>query len=574
MNELPPLFPRQLPLKRMGRREWKENKNPAMRLLGKRFFVDQRAMELLVEFLGVLLTREKWIGHSGRRTGTVDWAKESVLPPLSLLRSWPENQALCYRLPVHLNVKLLAFFRRTPPDKQHAVHEQQYIRLRQELKERLGSRDRVGTARADVLEQLLAGLQGSGAGRLWSARTFYPLAPALLMQETIFNITKTKSKEKKDGELSWEDTIEKLNEYYSVSKHRFLARGGEVLYLQLCNLFRTSPEEFGAWLGRWQDVLEVRPEEADLEQLHSGLNRYLPELAGGALGRLLQHLVDYIENLDPETRQKVAEKVGTLECEYCAADTWPETYLFAVELYRLLQADLDPVQRLDMLMLLCALQVLRTICAQSARYGGRGERPAPQNPLGYTWLFTPGRASPALRLAAAGHLEVLQTMIYTALRHPALENYVQRAVMELKGGAGAETLKKEAGKLWKEADDKYGYKLLLSLGKQVGIIAPRTGRGARFVLEERLLRLLVLTILPPGYSCTYPEFLQRVYAHYGIALEGVQLQEALRFAGRFAGTDFILPEREWPVTMLRAAGFLVELSDAFSLVKNTFGSTS
>ncbi|WP_333870188.1 hypothetical protein [Desulforamulus putei] len=569
MSGLPPLFPGTLSITEMDKGEWKENKNPAMRLFGKRFFIDQRAMDLLVEFLAVALA-EKKIAAEGEKTGRTPLWNADALPPLSDLRSWPAAAALFYRLPVYLNLKLFAFFRLTPPDKRHPVHEEQYRELGRRLREKPGLAEGGKVDKAvEILKQLLGGLQGAGFDRVWSARTFYPLAPALLMQETLFNFSTAKSK-KVNG---WEDIIDYFNIYFSVSKHRFLARGGELLYLQLCNLFRTDPDVFATWLAEWRALMILRPEEADMEKLHENLSRELKKLGEGRVSRILHKLADYIENLDPATSRKVTEKVSKseLKCEYCAAETWPETYLFAVELYRLLQAALDPAERLDMLMLLCVLQVLRTLCAQSARYGGReGQTVSLSNPLGYAWLFTPGRASPALRLAAAGNLQVVQTMIYTALRHPALKQYVQRAVKEVMGKKDEEALKKEENKLWREADDKYGYKLLLSLGKQSGIIVPRTGPGARFVLGERLLRLLVLTVLPPGQRCTYPEFLQQVYLHFGIALEGRQLLEALRFTGQFVGHDFAGQDKDWPVAMLRAAGFLEELSDAFSLVVNPF----
>jgi hypothetical protein len=42
--------------------------------------------------------------------------------------------------------------------------------------------------------------------------------------------------------------------------------------------------------------------------------------------------------------------------------------LFAVELLRLSEAVIDPIERLEMLELACAMQVLRSLCAQGVRY--------------------------------------------------------------------------------------------------------------------------------------------------------------------------------------------------------------
>lgn len=558
MSALPPLFPYPSQIDGV---KWEDNKNPAYRLFGKRYFTDQRALDLLAEFLMLLFSKKR----VALKNGDADhWFDNAVLPPLDLLRTWPLPATLSYEPPVRLNLKLFAFFRRTPPDNRHAVHEEQYRELRRRLKEKHGLAGGGNVAEAiDVLEQLLGGLQGAGFDRVWSAQTFYPLAPVLLMQETIWNITQAKRESPHD----WEQIIDSFKTYFSVSKHRFLAHGGEVLYLQLCNLFRTPPEEFTRWLEKWRGPLGLQCEETDLEKLHGMICRELERLRGGRVSALLQKLADFIEGLDPDTRDKVASKTGELECEYCAAESWPETYLFAIELGRLLQAALDPAERLELLMLLCALQVLRTLCAQSVRYAGHAGPLS--NPLGYAWLFTPGRASPALRLAATNNLQVVQATVHTALRAPALQRFVEQMAEKMSSKKGKDKSEFER-RIYAEADGKYGHKLLLSLGKGLGIIIPRRGRGARFLLNEELLRLLVLTVLPPGTRCTYPAFLKRVYLHYGIALDGEQAAEALRFSGQVAGHGPSGPDKDWPLAMLRAAGFLIELSDAFAIVENPF----
>ncbi len=43
---------------------------------------------------------------------------------------------------------------------------------------------------------------------------------------------------------------------------------------------------------------------------------------------------------------------------------WAEGYLFAVELARICRANIDPIERIELLTVGCALQVLRSLCAQ------------------------------------------------------------------------------------------------------------------------------------------------------------------------------------------------------------------
>ena len=52
----------------------------------------------------------------------------------------------------------------------------------------------------------------------------FPISPGLINQETIWNETIAK----RDQPHSWGESIERFHKYYSVSKHRFMARGGEV----------------------------------------------------------------------------------------------------------------------------------------------------------------------------------------------------------------------------------------------------------------------------------------------------------------------------------------------------------
>mgnify|MGYP000944539147 FL=1 len=270
-------------------------------------------------------------------------------------------------------------------------------------------------------------------------------------------------------------------------------------------------------------------------------------------------MIDLIENLDPETHRALNQADGRdqgwLSCEWCPEEGWPEGYLFAVELARVLQATLDPVERIEVLTTGCCLQVLRSLSAQSARYAGL---PLTGAPLGYCWLFAPAEgASRPLRLASQRNLQVVLGRIQKALRAPALE-------------ANAHGDTKPVETLYREADSKYGHKLFLALGKRLGLIIPKRGAGARFAMTEDVLRYLVLALLRPGERCTYDSFLNRLYLHYGIAIEGDLLSEAARWSD-LPPTASIQPGRgSWLADALRAGGFLVQLSDACAVVRNTY----
>ncbi|AEG14184.1 hypothetical protein Desku_0568 [Desulfofundulus kuznetsovii DSM 6115] len=519
--------------------------NPAIRLFGKRFIKEQTVVEYLAEFLAVVFS-DKWIGN-----GEVI---KSPLPSLEELKRWSVSSKtkLQYKPPIKLNLKLFAFLSISRVDSRHDVHKKHYEDLCKKLKSNLKASNGNAQEVIDWIEELLRGFQGAGFNRAWCAQTFYPVSASLLTQETIWNETVVKG----DPINEWMDSVRKFHKYYSVSKHRFLARGGELLYLQLCNVFATERAE----VTKFAESMGFSTDEADLKKLHGSLQEGLLKLSGQYTGPF-DRLVDYIELLDKNTHELTNMEAECLTCEWCPEESWREAYLFAVEINRLLTAVLEPVERLELMMTGCALQVLRSLCAQSVRYAGGSAVAANGSALGYAWIFSPpGLPSRQQRLASQRNLQVIQGLIQKALRYDEL----------VKNAAGAEPRIK-VDKLYREADNKYGHKLFLSLGKKLGIIVPQRGRGARLIMTDNILRYMVLVLLKPGERCTYEEFLQRLYRHYGIAIEGEELTEAVIWSGLPANSSIQPLKGSWLARMLRAGGFLTELSDACSIVHNTFG---
>ena len=99
---------------------------------------------------------------------------------------------------------------------------------------------------------------------------------------------------------------------------------------------------------------------------------------------------------------------------------------------------------------------------------------------------------------------------------------------------------------------------------------PRKGAGQRFTLHQRILRFLVAALLNPGERIRLTEFYQRIFAHYGIAISGQQLAIALEWNGSESGhpSYAIASSAAWVEEALQQGGFLVELSDAVSIVRN------
>ncbi|WP_207641572.1 hypothetical protein [Syntrophomonas palmitatica] len=447
-----------------------------------------------------------------------------------------------------MGLKLFSFFGISRVDGKHEVHEQHYRHLISKLNNAIifnrGKSDQV----LAYLDDFLRGFQGAGFNRAWCAQTFYPISPSLLTQETIWNETIAF----KDHPNTWEEMLDRFKKYFSVSKHRFMARGGEVLYLQLCNIFRMDK----ATQQEWADKFELKGDERDLEELYKQITRAFQSFKNSYISPL-DHLVDFLETLDRRTHEKTNNENYWLEAGWCPEESWPEGYLCAIELKRLFSATLDPIERLDLLITGCAMQVLRTICAQSIRYGGSVR--ISETPLGYEWILcTPGSPMQQ-RQTAQRSLEYIQGVIQKALWQDDLQANAENNPRKTKQA------------LYKEADTKYGFKLLLSLGKKLGIIVPYTGPGAHFVMTDKLMRYLVIALLQPGERVTYQDFLHRMYLHYGLAIEGVELANAMRWSELPPNNAMQEIKGSGFTGMLRAGGFLTELSDAWSVVRNPFG---
>ena len=512
--------------------------NPAFRLFGNRLISEQTILEFMAEFLTIAFS-EKEIASENI---------QDILPSLESIQLWL-NQPLKYKPPIKLNLKLFAFYGVSRIDGKHEVHKQHYEHLIKELEKNMTYNRGNSVQVLAYLDDLLQGFQGAGFNRAWCAQTFYPVSPRLLTQETIWNETIANAPATRPA--TWYTALDNFTKYFSRTKRNFMARGGEVLYLQLCNVFRMDEGTKELWAQKFK----FEEEERDFEKLHKQIVSGFGTLHDTYISPL-DHLLDFLEALDSTTHEKTNDSKYWLEAGWCPEESWAEGYLFAVELKRLFTATLDPIERLDLLMTGCAMQVLRTICAQSIRYGGSENYS--ETPLGYEWILSSSRSSKQQRQTSQQSLQYIQGIIQKALREE-----------QLQANAGIHP-RKTKQVLYKEADTKYGFKLLLSLGKKLGIIVPYNGPGAHFIMTDKLMRYLVVALLKPGERVTYQDFLHRMYLHYGIAIEGDQLANAMRWSELPVNNAMQESKRPWFAEMLSAGGVLTELSDAWSVVRNPF----
>jgi len=505
--------------------------NPAIRLFGNRFSTDQTSLELLGEFLLITTSVKEIEGKELR----------SALPPLDDIHSW-SNSKLKYSPKIKLNLKLFAFLSSSRLDSRHLTHREHYTQLIQELKKRIKVDSNDKTQVVKTLENLLLGFQGAGTSRTWCAQSFIPISRGLVAGEAIWNETKAKSHYAE----SWSYVLDNAKLYFSLNKHRFLARGGELLYLQICNAMKQNQEAIQAW--NLDAKLEFSSEELEPEKLLNSLERGLAKFFS-ACPKFIDDLAEFIDDkLDPETAAKTdmhEQQPRFVEAGWCNSATWQEGYLLAVEMNRILSSGLDVMDSVYYLETLFMLHTLRNLIMQSSRCLSNGEAKWPGY---YMAINRSDEENGTLKRISHQSLKNIEKTIYMAIR-----SHMQ----------GTDIVQDE--KILKEADTRSGHKFFLKMAKQAGLVIPKRGAWARFVLTPQILRVLVTTIVPQQGRITYETFKQLIRARWGMVFDEAGFGKCCEWLG--VEKVYLSSDTDaWLLEMLAESGLLMHLSDSCALV--------
>lgn len=489
--------------------------NAAIKLYGRRFYKDQTPVEYLAELFLV------FVSPKGE--------KDAQLRAFTFSLGQPDERAIYYP-DDGLALKLFAFFPTSKLETRHAAHHLAYKQIIDVLHSRIDGTDEERDEAIRLLQSILSGFVGVARNRTWATYTFLPAADSLLSRELDWLQSKAKDKDL----ACWNQA----QNYFATDRHNFLARGGGLLFLQLAHLFSDNSAPFRGLASedRYDHLCDQSLPELRSELEH-GLKTILRVTA-----ITLNRVVDFVSGSLNEFQ---LEHNPHATLGWIPAATIPESYLFAFEFRNIAYSGLPDLEKIDLMQLLCCLQVMRTICFQSHR-----EDSATAEVQGFAgkfvWITSDLSATPKSpgRKLAATSLERVEQVLYRVLRQ---EN--------LTGGSMTEA-------------DRHGFQIFRKLGKEIGLIVPKTGKGQRFVLPAHLLRFLVTALLRPGEYLRLDRFYERVFAHYGIAIGERQLAAALStLDGANTGRDYaVSANTAWIEEALRQGGFLVELSDAVSIV--------
>lgn len=498
--------------------------NSAIMLYGRRFYRDQTPVEYLAELLLVFLSAKSQQGEN----------TYSFSIDVSDARYFPED---------HVALKLFSFYPTSKLETRHEAHQATYLEALEQVKQKVQGGDegqQEDTVR--LLQSLFSGFTGVAKNRTWATYSFLPAAPSLISRELNWRHKKAKADtQAKDWESS--------RTYFDTGSHLFMARGGELLFLQLAQLFSLSSQQVEDDLSMLLEEYSHLP-PLELATLKYSLEEGLKSLLSGSLKKVDQ-LASFVETTLSDvtlSKDKIPNK-ATLG--WVPRASVPEAYLFAQELVNICQSSHSALDKLEMMQTLCCLQVLRSLSFQAQRIDQPNK--TTRGFLGnYAWIVCDPNAAvgSASRRLSQTSFDVMEGMLFRVLR----------VVQQVAG---------DTSKQDKEADD-HGFKIFRKIAKEIGLVIPRTGRGQRFVLTPALVRVLVAATVKPGERVRLTEFYKRVFAHFGIALANQQLSVAIAWSSISTNSDdyVMTTESLWIEEALNQGGFLVELSDAVSIVHN------
>jgi len=498
--------------------------NPAIRLYGRRFYKDQTAVEYLAEFLLVFISAKCSPESMQENNHAYSFNIYEDIP-----RYWAED---------HIALKLFAFFPSSKLETRHSEHQKAYKEMQDVLVSHiLGSPDKKEIT-VRLLQSLLGGFVGVAKNRTWATYCFLPVSKTLIASELVWS----HGKAVKDNNLKWRNS----ERYFSSDRHIYMARGGELLFLQLANLFSSlNSDELITMLA---DDAYRHLEQNSLKNLKENLEKELRVLLIDALGPL-NELLEAIENILTEFQLDVKPAYSNLG--WVPKVSRIEAFLFAKEMQNICTATLGPLEKLDLLQLLCSMQVLRSLCFQ-ARRADNAEATTLNFIGNYAWIVSEPEAdvNSPIRLMAQTSFSRVEALLYRAIRNHEL--------VDTNGSSS----QKEA--------DKNGFHIFRKMSKEIGLVIPRNGSGQRFVLTPELLRFLVAALLQPGERVRLTEFYRRAFAHYGLALGGQALNTGIEWCGNAGAKKSYAVDADttWIEEALQQGGFLVELSDAVSIVHN------
>ncbi|MBB5509519.1 hypothetical protein [Paraburkholderia atlantica] len=518
--------------------------NAAIQVFGRRFFKDQTPVEYLTEFLLVFASPKD-------ETNSNSYSFPLYSDP---------PKTLSYQPRYRLALKLFSFLGASKLETRHRAHILAFREGIGELERRISPSSKLShNDSVRLIQGVFSGFVGVAGDRTWTAHTFLPASESLLARETLWK-HEGPNGAAKFPDLTWHQALtNEQGTFFNTSAHSFLARGGEHLYLQLTSLFNNfrGHSLVSLFPERYSDSYAHLISGGSLDQLRERLQSRLKEMliesdqAIGQLGAFVNQAFEAVE--------VGGEGVSTsAELGWVPTATATEAALFAWEAENICRAQRSGLQKISLLRDLCVLHVMRSLCFQSARVVNARKT---HNFIGnFAWVASPPgdlSGDNVKKIAINSYLE-LENLLYDSLRK--YEHYED-------GAEPVDPLKRQD---WLSKGDDNVRNLFRRVGKKIGVIVPRNGSGMRIALPAHIVRLLVAALVPPGTRIRLDTFYERIFAHFGLAINQDMIHLALDSSPTQSSANAFGIDSSWFEEELRRGGYLIPLSDAVALVLNPY----
>jgi len=480
-------------------------------LFGHRMRPNQSDIEYLIEFLQVMLAKKRLEEYTYEYFPKVSQA---------------QDQEIEYYPEVAIALKRFIFFPNSKPEGKLQVDKDAYQACIKTLEQNVVGESGRAKQTIAILQDLFYGFNATAQNRSWFDKNMLPVCPEVILPEGMGVKTERDS-------LTFAQGRKEVDNKFSYNRYTYMCRGGEVYYLHLLSSANRGSEAFRKGL------------EARFRELICNSYPQFSELA-----RFVKNTWASYMMVDPEDIERPVKNLNTIPAAFTCRDEYT-----APEINLLLSNNIDPFDKLSILADAIMLQLLRVMYA-SASIALTGKT-AP-------WVIDVSRGNAEMRKLASdsfsGNEAVIVDYIYAGY------DFFEDRLKDVTSGSKT--------KEQKHVDDASGdsYKLFRKLAKNLGLLIPVKGPNMRLSLNERLVKVLVLTLIGPRQKITLDYFLELLYEHFGMIIERRIYETAIKdgIMSPLADYSFMDLNRDAFVTLLKDCGYLRDLSDATCIVENPF----
>lgn len=495
-----------------------KKENLQIQTYGQRLYRDQTLYEYLLEFL-VIFSSPKTTVKKGFPSARGEFT--------FLLDS--ENEQLMYYPAPRMGLKRFIFLNRSELEKRFSIDIDALDEHRGILKNKIFMDESNIEPEfvLNILQDLLYGFNAIIGKRSWFAQSLLPVAPELIFCEAIG---------KKSERKGWDKNqkLEDIDGKFDFNYRAFMARGGEVYYLHVLQGIQEKP-----------DLKEK------IESLLHDLVSSVPQLS--SIAQFIQNnwrkeKYEELENVEGTPIEKIDFVAKKME--------WiPETYRnrsanTVLELTNLLSSSITTLEKVEMLSSLIALQIMRMMCLQAQmKLEGKDN---------CEWLIDViNDPQNQIRKKAIASYEKLEENIFRAVHKASIEDYRKK-----------NDINREEEAIYEDAS-KDTNRLIRKLGKHLGLVVPPKGGNMRLGINEEIVKVLVVALIPPGERMLFSTFLDKCYENFRIIIGPKEAQKHWAEDKNLDLTMFNANSEKFQV-MLKDSGLLRDLSDSTSIVENPF----